>query len=73
MNKQKFGSDNWLYILTNALANYQEEGGQLAVEAGSEGLTIYFRNLQPQDRRLHPAFVQLIRPMTGVGEGETGL
>lgn len=69
MNKQKFGSDNWLYILTNAIANYQEEGGQVFVaeEEDIQGIAIYFHNLQPQDRRLHPAFVQLIRQAMETG------
>jgi len=62
MNKQKIGKDNWLFILTNALANYVEAGGRVEVfedeEIGAMG--IYLTEVEADDTRLHPGFVKLI-------------
>ena len=60
MSKQKFGKDNWLYILTNAIVNYVDEGGEVGVTAGNDGaITITLNGVQPGDRRLHSDFEAL--------------
>jgi hypothetical protein len=62
MSKQNFGADNWLYILTNAISNFVEEGGQVEVieDAALSSIVIVLSGVQPGDRRLHPDFRALV-------------
>jgi hypothetical protein len=62
MSKQKIGRDNWLYILTNAITNYVEEGGeaQVASDPAAGAITVRLCQVRPGDRRLHPEFVALL-------------
>lgn len=62
MSKQLLGRDNWLHILSNAIANYAEEGGevQVTISEGHNGVVIYLEKTTPQDDRLHPDFVRLL-------------
>lgn len=60
-NNSGIGPDNWLHILTHALALFADEGGQADVVTDAEGnLVIVLPGVKPTDRRLHPEFVQLI-------------
>jgi hypothetical protein len=65
MSKQKIGRDNWLYILTNAITNYVEEGGeaQVASDPAAGAITVRLCQVRPGDRRLHPEFVALLAPV----------
>ena len=62
MNKQKLGKDNWLHILTNAIANYADEGGEVSIGFSelTGAMAVTFDNIQPGDSRLNGAFVALI-------------
>lgn len=61
-NKQKFGPDNWLYILTNAIANYTEEGGQVVTIQNDHGeILVRFVGVTARDARLHPDFVAMVK------------
>jgi hypothetical protein len=61
MSKQKFGPDNWLYILTNAVSNYVNEGGAVEVVEDEEigSIVIVLNAVEPGDNRLHPDFERL--------------
>jgi hypothetical protein len=61
MSKQKIGRDNWLYILTNAVMNYVNEGGAVEVIEDEEiaSIVIVLNEVEPGDNRLHPDFERL--------------
>jgi hypothetical protein len=62
MSKQKIGPDNWLYILTNAVSNYVNEGGTVEIIDDEEiaSIVIVLNEVEPGDKRLHPDFEALI-------------
>jgi hypothetical protein len=57
--KSDIGADNWLYILTNAISNFVDEGGQI-LGLGDGEVTITLRGVGRDDPRLHPDFVKLL-------------
>jgi hypothetical protein len=62
MNAQKLGKDNWLFILTNAIANYADAGGEVAIyfEELTGSMKVVFEHIEPDDSRLNGAFVALV-------------
>lgn len=59
-NSQQFGPDNWLHIISNALANYVEEGGSLSISEGSGSLSVTFSGVEAGDSRLNAKFVEMM-------------
>lgn len=61
MSKQKLGRDNWLHILSNAIANYANEGGRVYIVTNFAGdVVIRLVGVEKHDQRLHPDFKDLV-------------
>jgi hypothetical protein len=59
MAKSQMGLDNWLHIVSSAIANYVDEGGMARVLIDN-GLVVVEFDAAADDDRLHPDFVKLI-------------
>jgi hypothetical protein len=61
MAGKKIGPDNWLFILTNAISYYIEEGGEIEpfYNEDTGAIGINFCRVGPADQRLHPGFAEL--------------
>jgi hypothetical protein len=61
--KQMLGKDNWLFILSSAIANYAEEGGSVVIGCRpmfeDPDVIIELSGVDLDDPRLHPDFVAL--------------
>lgn len=66
MSNQNIGSDNWLHLVTDAIANYVREGGAAEIVESAEGLQITFADIQWEDERLSGRF-QKLRPLASDG------
>jgi hypothetical protein len=70
MRGKKIGPDNWLFILTNAISYYIEEGGEIEpfYNEDTGAIGINFCRVGPADQRLHPGFAELFSPPAEEGE-----
>jgi hypothetical protein len=59
VSEQKIGADNWLHILSHAITNYTEEGGEICVEEIEGEVRVVFTAVSLADGRLHPKFKKL--------------
>ena len=60
-NNQKLGADNWLHILSNAIGNYAEEGGEVVVILNDpDEILVRFVGVKRGDERLNPKFIALV-------------
>jgi hypothetical protein len=61
--KQMLGMDNWLHILSSAIANYAEEGGEIVIGCRPEfegpDVIVVLTGVDVSDPRLHPDFKKL--------------
>ena len=62
MSNQNIGSDNWLHLVTDAIANYVREGGVAVIVESAEGLQITLNEIEWEDERLSGRF-QKLRPL----------
>jgi hypothetical protein len=64
MNGEKIGSDNWLFIVTNALSYFIEEGGQvrLIYDEVTHSIDVRLYGVGPADPRIHLGLAELLIP-----------
>ncbi len=54
------GADNWIYIASDALSNFREEGGAITIREGGSGLIIELPGITAEDPRIIERLRELV-------------